>query len=58
MSQKSKEIIAAAFWEILQNSSYEDITISEILANTPLVGKHFTTISRRKTTLCSIFATN
>ncbi|WP_409969381.1 TetR/AcrR family transcriptional regulator [Bengtsoniella intestinalis] len=41
MSQKSKEIIVAAFLEIMQTSAYEDITISEILANTPLVRKTF-----------------
>ncbi len=41
MATKSKEIIANTFIEILKNNTYEDITISEILANTPLVRKTF-----------------
>ncbi len=41
MSTKSKEIIVNTFLEILKNNAYEDITISEVLANTPLVRKTF-----------------
>ncbi len=41
MSKQSKEMIAKSFWDILQTSPYENITISEILANTLLVRKTF-----------------
>ncbi len=41
MATKSKEIIVNTFIEILKNNAYEDITISEVLANTPLVRKTF-----------------
>lgn len=41
MSTKSKEIIVTTFLEILKDYNYNDITISEVLANTPLTRKTF-----------------
>lgn len=41
MSLKSKEIIIKVFLNILENSPYEEITISEVSANSPLVRKTF-----------------
>lgn len=41
MATKSKEIIATIFLSILEDSPYDEITISEIIAHTPLVRKTF-----------------
>lgn len=41
MAEKSKEIIAKTFLEILKENTYAEMTISEILSNTPLVRKTF-----------------
>ncbi|MFI3213025.1 MAG: TetR/AcrR family transcriptional regulator [Eubacteriales bacterium] len=41
MAAKSKKIIVDTFLEILRENPYEVITISEVLANTPLVRKTF-----------------
>ncbi|MGV8907215.1 MAG: TetR/AcrR family transcriptional regulator [Acetobacterium sp.] len=41
MATKSKAIITKAFLTILEDSPYEEITISEVCANTPLVRKTF-----------------
>jgi len=41
MATKSKQIIVNAFLNKLEDSSYEEITISEVCANTALVRKTF-----------------
>lgn len=41
MATKSKQIIVDTFLDILRENPYEVITISEVLANTPLVRKTF-----------------